>query len=64
MILTMIFMYEKRNRNYYFFRFISFFIVPIKSLNIIKNGQFTIFFCRFTTKDIYSQKKNSKLRQF
>lgn len=63
MILTMIFMYEKRNRNY-FFRFISFFIVPIKPLNIIKNGQFTIFFCRFTTKDIYSQKKNSKLRHF
>lgn len=63
MILTMIFMYAKRNWNYYFSIHLIF-IVPIKSLNIIKNGQFTIFFYRFTKKDIYSQKKNSKLRQF
>lgn len=55
---------RKKGTETIIFRFISFFIVPIKSLNIIKNGQFTIFFCRFTTKDIYSQKKNSKLRHF
>ncbi len=55
-------MYEKRNRNYYFSIHLIFYRahqVP----QYYKNGQFTIFFCRFTTKDIYSQKKNSKLRQ-
>lgn len=55
---------RKKEPKLLFFDSSHFFIVPIKSLNIIKNGQFTIFFCRFTKKDIYSQKKNSKLRHF
>lgn len=63
MILTMIFMYEKRNRNYYFSIHLIF-IVPIKSLNIIKNSQFTIFFLPFHHQRYILSEKNSKLRQF
>lgn len=56
MILIMIFMYEKKGPETIIFRFISFFIVPIKSLNIIKMVISPCFFAVSPPK-IYTPRK-------